>query len=44
MRLLQESRGGLDETGNERREVFVQLSNSPTQARVGLEWATLLVG
>ena len=24
----------------ERREGFVQLSNSPTQAKIGLEWAT----
>jgi len=34
------SRNGQHENANERREDFVQRSNCPTQAKIGLEWAT----
>ena len=31
---------GQHENANERREDFVQRSNCPTQAKIGLEWDT----
>ena len=37
---LRSSRNGLRENANERRESFLQLWNSPTQAKGRLEWAT----
>jgi putative transposase len=37
---LRLSRSGQQENANEWREHFVQPSNCPTQAKIGLEWAT----
>src|SRR2546423_580048 len=38
------SQNGRRENANELREHFVQPSNCPTQAKIGLEWATTTVG